>query len=364
MNKYKICVYAICKNEEKFAERWMSSMNEADAVIVTDTGSTDSTVEKLKGAGAIVYEENVKPWRFDNARNISLSHVPDDTDIAVCTDLDEILRPGWRKHLENAWSNGATMGNYLYNWSLNPDGTPQTQFTYFKVHTKKEYTWECPVHEYLKYIGSMPEKKVFIDGMILDHYPDSEKSRSSYLPLLEMAVKEQPYNDRMVYYLGREYMYNQRWSDCISTLQLHLKLPSAHWKEERCASMRWIAKSYGMQNNITEAYSWYYRAISEVPDMRDAYIEFAKLAYLKNDWTTVFFLTNEALKIKEKSKVYVNMGYSWDYTPNDLAAIACFNLGLYERALFHSKEALNFAPNDKRLLNNYLVIKSKGNGTV
>ena len=52
MNHYRICVYAICKNEEKFADAWMDSMQEADAVVVLDTGSTDHTVEKLRARGA------------------------------------------------------------------------------------------------------------------------------------------------------------------------------------------------------------------------------------------------------------------------------------------------------------------------
>lgn len=33
----KIIVYAICKNESKFVNRWMDSMTEADAVVVLDT---------------------------------------------------------------------------------------------------------------------------------------------------------------------------------------------------------------------------------------------------------------------------------------------------------------------------------------
>ena len=45
MGKYKVCVYAICKNEEQFVRRWMQSMSEADLVVVLDTGSTDDTVE-------------------------------------------------------------------------------------------------------------------------------------------------------------------------------------------------------------------------------------------------------------------------------------------------------------------------------
>lgn len=42
----KIVVYAICKNEAGYAERWMASMAEADGVYVLDTGSTDGTAER------------------------------------------------------------------------------------------------------------------------------------------------------------------------------------------------------------------------------------------------------------------------------------------------------------------------------
>ena len=54
MKKYKIVVYAISKNEEKFVDRWVASMNEADEIYVLDTGSTDNTVNKLKELGATV----------------------------------------------------------------------------------------------------------------------------------------------------------------------------------------------------------------------------------------------------------------------------------------------------------------------
>lgn len=356
---YRICVYAICKNEEKFVDRWMDSMGEADCIVVTDTGSTDGTVGRLRERGATVYCEMIQPWRFDIARNRSLAHIPEDVDIAVCTDLDEVFRPGWRKCLEQSWTPDATMGNYLYHWSLHDDGTPETQFEYFKVHTKKDYEWRCPVHEYLHFIGQGEEKKVFIDGMVLDHFPDHTKSRSSYLPLLEMAVQEDPESDRMMYYLGREYFYAGRWQNCIQTLKRHLALPRAQWSEERCASMRWIAKAEQQLGEINEAYRWYFRAVAEAPNMREPYIEFAQLGYAQGDWSTVLAMTSAALRITEKSRCYVNMGYAWDHTPDDLAAIACFQLGMYQRALIHTQNALSYAPENERLRNNLTCIQQK-----
>ena len=68
------------------------------------------------------------------------------------------------------------------------------------------------------------EKEVIQKDIILNHYPDKEKSRSNYLNLLEMSVKEDPTDDRNMHYLGREYMYYGRWNEGIDTLLKHLNL--------------------------------------------------------------------------------------------------------------------------------------------
>ena len=127
MSKKKICVYAISKNEEKFVKRWYESVKEADSVYVLDTGSTDETVSILKDLGANVSVKVIKPWRFDIARNESLKLVPLDTDICVCTDLDEVFEKNWRNTLEKAWKN-CNRARYNYNWSLDEHNKPLVNF--------------------------------------------------------------------------------------------------------------------------------------------------------------------------------------------------------------------------------------------
>ena len=115
MNKYKICVYAIAKNEEQFVDRWYESVKDADKIYVLDTGSTDNTVQKLKSHGVIVKTLEIKPWRFDTARNKALEMVDEDTDICISIDIDEVLLPGWRQELENNWKKNTTRIYYNYN---------------------------------------------------------------------------------------------------------------------------------------------------------------------------------------------------------------------------------------------------------
>ena len=203
MGRYKICVYAICKNEEKFVKRWMESMSEADGVYVLDTGSTDNSVNLLKQYGAVVNTATISPWRFDTARNMSMDLLPEDCDICVSTDLDEQFRPGWRKALEQSWTADTARARYRYTWNFNPDGSEGVVFYSDKIHARKGFRWVHPVHEVLRYEKDN-YKTVTVQGLQIDHHADETKPRSQYLPLLEIAVKEEPMDDRNMHYLGRE----------------------------------------------------------------------------------------------------------------------------------------------------------------
>ena len=254
MKKLKVCVYAISKNESKFVNRFVESMKEADEIYVLDTGSTDETVSLLEQNKVHVKVLEIKPWRFDTARNLSLDMIPDDADICICADLDEVFQKGWRQKLENLWqNNNLTRLKYLYHWSFDEFGNPATTFHINKIHSRFGYTWKHPVHEVLVCEEGFQEKELTTNEIVVDHHPDETKSRSSYLPLLEMSVEEDPEDDRNMHYLGREYMFYQKWDDCIKTLHRHLELPSATWKDERCASMRFIARSYKELKRFDEA---------------------------------------------------------------------------------------------------------------
>lgn len=358
MNKYKICVYAISKNEEKFVNRWVNSIKDADEIYVLDTGSTDNTVELLKKKGVNVISKKITPWRFDVARNESLSLVPSDTDICICLDLDEVISEGWRKALEENWDENTDRIFYNYNWLLDENNVPKVSFYIEKIHKRHGYKWTHPVHEILSLTENKEENKKVVEQITVNHYPDNTKSRSSYLPLLEFSVKEDPDDDRNMHYLGREYMYYGKYQEAITTLKKHLNMEKAVWKDERCASMRFIARSYRYLEKYKEAIYWYEKAIIEAPYLRDPYVELALLYYELKDWEKVIFYSDKALEIKESAKSYINEQFSWDHTIYDLKSISYYYLNNKEKALENINIALTYASEDERLLNNKKVFEN------
>jgi glycosyltransferase involved in cell wall biosynthesis len=354
----KVVVYAICKNEAKFVSRWMDSMEEADEVVVLDTGSTDDTVARLRARGARVTQEVITPWRFDVARNRSLELVADDADICVCTDLDEVFHPGWREQLEEAWEPGTGQATYRYTWSFQPDGSEGVVFWYEKIHARHGYQWVHPVHEVLAWNGQgRPGPTVVVGGVQLDHHPDPEKSRGQYLPLLELSVQEDPEDDRNVHYLGREYMFRGRWDDCIRTLKRHLAMPRATWRDERSASMRYIARAYGEKGEPEQARGWYLRAVAEAPHLREPWMDLARMLYQQQEWDGVLYFTGQALAITHRPRTYICEAEPWGSLPHDLRCIAFYHTNRKEAALEEAKKALALEPGNERLRGNVELLE-------
>ena len=338
----KIAVYTIAKNEAKHVERWQQSACEADSLHILDTGSDDNTVTAARDLGIDVARWEFKPWRFDNARNMSLSLVPEDTDMCIALDMDEVLVEGWRDHIEQAIKDGVTRPRYRYVWSWN-GSKPGLIYGGDKVHARSGYYWKHPVHEVLTTDGD--ERQDWY-GFEIHHHPDSTKSRGQYLPLLELAVAEDPDDDRNSHYLAREYFYAGRLEEAQREFERHLELPRAVWAAERAQSMRYLFK-------ITGDADWLDAAIAAAPDRREAYVDLAQWSHDRGYWEPCLFNAVSALKIKTRPLEYLTEEFAWGPLPHDLAAVAAFRLGYFHEARYHGMEAVKLAPYDARIVGNY-----------
>ena len=370
-NRLFVSVYAIAKNESQFVDRWVDSMSEADEIVVLDTGSTDDTVARLRARGVKVTERRIDPWRFDVARNESMKLVSPEAAILVCTDLDEILLPGWRDRLTAAWIDHArsrgrppTTAQYEYVWSFNADGSDGKKFMYEKIHAPGVAQWRHPVHEVLDY-GGREKRTVTVPGIRLEHHADPTKSRDQYLGLLEMSVAEDPEDDRNLHYFGREYMFRGRWEDAIRTLERHLSLPRATWRAERAASMRFIARCENALGRPDRALNWFRRAMDEAPDQREPAVELAQFAYDRTVddsenaskwWAVVIEGAERALQITERNLSYLTDADAWGAKPYDLLSLAYWYTGRKDDARRMIDKAIELAPEDPRLKANRILM--------
>ena len=352
--KLNIAVYAISKNEEMFAERFCEAAKDADMIVVADTGSTDNTVEILEACGATVHKIFISPWRFDDARNATLSLIPAHIDVCVSLDLDEVLQPGWREEIERIWTPGVTRLRYGFDWGCG------IVFSYEKIHARKGYRWHHPCHEY-PVADRIREVWGHTDKLLVIHKPDPSKSRGQYLDLLRISVEEDPRCPRNAFYYARELSFHKQWDAAIREVNRYLALPEAVWPNERCYAMRVAGRSYAEMGDRANAILWFRKAAAEAPNTREPWCELALECYVQHRWAECYGAAMSALAITKRELVYTVDPVVWGSQPHDLAAISAWNLGLADEAVKHGKNALELDPDSLRLRDNlrYYTTKNK-----
>lgn len=155
-----------------------------------------------------------------------------------------------------------------------------------------------------------------------------------------------------MHYLGREYYFYRRWEDAIRTLEHHLSMPSATWADERCASMRYIARCQNALGRAGEAKRWLWRAIGEAPHLREPYLDMAKLLYAEKDWDGLVHMCRTALRITERPRTYICEAESWGSLPYDYLSLGLYYTGRYAEALAAVRKAIELNPTEDRLREN------------
>lgn len=341
----KICLYAICKDEDKYIDKWFENVKPADYIAVLDTGSRPEFYAKLKAyqerfneeAGydkVIVAQKPILPWRFDVARNESMKLIPNDTDLCICTDFDELLYPGWADVLRARW-NGEDRVMYQYAWTHTANGLPAKIFTYDKCHKNDhKHFWKYPVHECVS-IGTIEEdlaeikRGLYINDIVpfLEHFPDPEKQRQQdYGELLKVRMKEFPDEVFSYTYLLSQKFWEGKYQEVVD-FSLKEAVPMA-WSRRYNdqASMPdiflYTGDSYRALGDLNKAAEFHKMAIAALPNARDGYIGLAwDYLYMGRPLEAVEQI-HEGLLRGVKMSLWCEREFSWTYMPYAVLAVA------------------------------------------
>lgn len=361
--KNKICLYAIAKNEAKNVDAWYESVKEADSIAVLDTGSTDGTISRLKRHSDIIVEQKRYGFfRFDQARNDSMSLIPDDCNICFTIDLDERLNPGWSDILRREWDpEKHNRGTYSYYFR-------DTSFEKSRnwIHSK-DWSWLYPCHEAMGRNGVIwyqSSECLNLHGkIVVRHYPDRSKSRTSYLPLLEIRATENSQDGESFVYLIREYIIQRDFLK-VTALSEKIKSFDHFTKEQGAAAFIYLGDAFSELGLPYAAMDCYRESIVINPEIRAGYVRLVSKLLSFKDKHLAAVAKNVLLDCLEFSKkttkfVWVDNDDLWRWQVLDWLCVACYWSGEYVEAATYGRTALAADPGNQHILRNIRLCEEK-----
>lgn len=269
----KIILISMIKNESKIIERCISNaLSICDAVCVTDTGSTDDSVEKInnffkeKNVLGTVYQD---VWKnFGHNRTNSFKNAVDyckklNWNLAetygLLLDGDMVLTPSSsfdKSSLDNEAGYLVLQKNIFleyYNTRL-----VRLDQAWKCVGVTHEY-WDCPDRIKTKII---PKNLLFISD-IGDGGCKHDKFERD-IKLLTEGIKKEPKNERYYFYLAQSYKDTQQHSKAIEFYKKRISLGG--WLEEVWYSHYMIATIYAIEKNDKELEWWGNKAFELRPE--------------------------------------------------------------------------------------------------
>jgi len=235
----------IVKNEEAQLENCLSSVkNIVDEIIVTDTGSSDSTKEIAHRFTDKVFDF---AWvdDFSEARNFSFSQAS--MDYILWMDADDILLENDQEKLQKLKESlDDTVDAVMMNYNAGFDIAGNVTFSFYRerlVKRERTFIWKEPVHEYLEVCGNIMQSDVRITHMKIK----STSSKRNLAIYEKILADGGPLSPRGTYYYARELKDNLRFDEAIRFFCRFLSSGQG-WIEDNIAACMELATCYAAKS--------------------------------------------------------------------------------------------------------------------
>ena len=291
----KIIATIMIKNEERIIKRCIENvLSIADAICISDTGSTDKTLEILEEylpTLAIPTKVVNHTWKnFGHNRTLSFHESQD-----FCNELGwdaeftyGVLIDGDMKfvHTDRFKKADLTANGYRI---IQENANLEYYNTRF---VKLSYPWRCVgvTHEYWDGSDCQPLDSVYINDVGDGGCKDDKFTRDERL--LKQGLEEEPKNERYMFYLAQTLKDLKKFPEAIEMYKR--RIDAGGWFEEIWYSMYMISKINHELGNLTEMEYWGLKAYD----------------YNKNRSENLYFLTRIFREISQHHKAwhYMKLG--------------------------------------------------------
>ena len=335
----KISLCMIVRNEEICLARALDSARGlVDEIVIVDTGSTDTTLEIAKEYGAIIIT-GASRYHMGQVRNQALSAATGDWTIVLDAD-ESIADPvGVRRFIEETDAEAIYIKVVCHS-SL-------VTFPSMRCWQRGAYHYEYRYHELP--VPTKEQSRAAYTNFVWDHIPPPNRTwKWQYaLDCLLLDVEEHPQDPRPLYYLGRQYMYMQRWQEAIDTLNLYLTQPN-YDEADAWGNKAWC---HGQLGETQEQIGALFRACAAQPERRDWWGALAEIYHTQGKDAVAAGLLKCALSLPPPRNTFVYHRW-YGAHPHDLLARCLWRMGMIQEGRLCAAMALALAPDDERLRRN------------
>ena len=352
-----ISLCMIVRNEEHTLGRCLDSVHDlTDEIVIVDTGSTDRTKEI-----AAQYTDKILDFEwiddFSAARNFSFAQAT--KEYIFWLDADDVLLEADRQNFRELKETlSPDVDAVLMDYVLSRDrlgGAQNMTRRHRLLKRDRNFRWVGPVHEYIPVAG-----RVLRTNIEITHAPRlAAKDRSRNLRILRKMIEREGGEPslRTQFYLATELLENGHTEEAKNAfLALLAREPENHEDHiNACGALSHICRQ---EKDRDGELQFLMRTFRYAKPRADYCCRIGLWFQEAGRFDLAVFWHELALALGEPDSDFGLLNKaSWTWMPHVQLAVCYGKLGMLEKAREHNERALEYFPEDPKLLNNRRILE-------